>query len=159
MFLWRNVNRMYFSTMAVRIMYCPLPVLSRLLKRDSRKENLWLPTSRQLVQLRFCPNCRRKILPRFLEPGLDRNTVVTVPTKPCYPSFPASFVNLRMVNRSGGILYVEHKAFQKNPNCIFRYFLIYQKYLVAFRGNNKIIYEPNVTFSHVQDAKVFSIAF
>lgn len=72
MFLWRNVNRMYFSTMAVRIMYCPLPVLSRLLKRDSRKENLWLPTSRQLVQLRFCPNCRRKILPRFLEPGLDR---------------------------------------------------------------------------------------
>lgn len=63
------------STTISRIMYWPLPVLSllsRLLKCDSRKENLRLPASRQLVQAWFCPNCRRKILPRFLEPGLDR---------------------------------------------------------------------------------------
>lgn len=55
-------------------------------------------------------------------------TVVTVPTKPCYLSFPASLVNLRMENRSEEFSTSRAQSVSKKFYLhIFRYFLTYRK--------------------------------
>lgn len=83
-----------------RQFFCIAPTRYQNLKsRDSRKKTFDFRCRGNWPSPGFCPSCRRKILARFLELDFDKKSRL-VPTESCYLSFPVSFVNLRMENRS-----------------------------------------------------------
>lgn len=78
---------------------------------------------------RVRPNCRHKILARFLKPGLDRKLRL-VPTKPCYLSFPASLVDPR-----NGKLFSEKSSFWSAESCNFAIAAVSRRVIFQFIGD------------------------